>query len=163
MYEDLTSGGEVGRAVLDGLAKGKNGEDEEDDHIHHLLELLDQPEPIVESGVATPAEPHADFTGAALAESAEEAVKAVPEAAAEKADLANGHSTSHEAASSGLINFLQEDELESRSVQRASEPVAQEEDFEIVPQMEPHQVSPLTSCTLSGDSLCLDIWPTTTR
>lgn len=138
MYEDLTLGGEAAQAVLEGLVMGPAGEDEENDHIHHLFALLDRPEPVVESALATPGEPHEDYTGAALAESAEEAVQAVPESAVEATELPNGHPKSHEPTSSGAINFLQEDELES-----GAQPVASEEDYEIVPQMEAHQVGRL--------------------
>ncbi|GFZ42932.1 hypothetical protein JCM24511_00650 [Saitozyma sp. JCM 24511] len=44
MYEDLIGGGESAKAVLAELVRGSTGEDEENDHVHHLLFLLSQPE-----------------------------------------------------------------------------------------------------------------------
>ena len=150
MYEDLTLGGEGARSVLDGLSGGPTGEDEENDHIHRLLQLLGQPEPTVESATRTPAEPATeateDFTAAALVESVEAATEAAPEAVVQEAERdapAGGHATSHKP--SGLINFLQEDELaETDKAAPATNGENAEEDFEIVPSMKAHEVSTIS-------------------
>ncbi|GMK58127.1 hypothetical protein CspeluHIS016_0501590 [Cutaneotrichosporon spelunceum] len=42
MYDDLTTGGEAGRAVLISLSSGPDEEDEEGERVHHLLNLLSQ-------------------------------------------------------------------------------------------------------------------------
>ena len=126
LYEDLTTGGEAATAVLDSLVHGLTGEDEENDHIHHLLDLLAQPDqPVVESASLSPtqtAEAHEDFTAAALAGSAEEAIEAVPEAVVPEEQrevlsesVAHDHPISHQPPTLGAINFLQDDELEART------------------------------------------------
>jgi hypothetical protein len=102
---ELTTGGEAATAVLDSLVHGLTGEDEENDHIHHLLDLLAQPDqPVVESASLSPtqtAEAHEDFTAAALAGSAEEAIEAVPEAVVPEEQ----REVLSESISTGLINL----------------------------------------------------------
>lgn len=164
LYEDLLTGGEAAQGVLDVLVSGPNGEDEENDHVHYLLDLLSQPAPapsqVVESATDTPAEPatDADFTAAALAESVEAATEATPEAVVSQEDVpmssANGHATAHQPAKT-TINFLQEDELEvlasagavaPAETAEAAEPADDlkddpiEQSYEIVPSLEAHQV-----------------------
>jgi len=152
MYEDLTTGGESAQTVLSNLVAGPNGQDEEGDRVHHLLHLLDQPEPSVESGTETPAEVATeDFTAAALVESVEAATQAAPEAVvpeAEREALSEGHAAAHK-PSTGMINFLQEDELAANAGESAAgqaeartpdAAITADEDFEIVPQMAPHEV-----------------------
>lgn len=146
MFEDLTAGREGAQAVLDSLVGGSTGQDEENDRVHHLLQLLARPEPTVESASGTPAEGATeDFTATALAESVEAVTAAAPDAvvpAEEQEVLTKAHASAHQ-PSSGLINFLQEDELvqaEQVDVADGIDATA-EEDFEIVPSMEAHQVS----------------------
>ena len=160
MYEDLTTGGERAQTVLSDLVAGPNGQDEEGDRVHHLLQLLDQPEASVESATETPAEAATeDFTAAALVESVEAATEAAPDAVvpeAEREALSDGHAAAHK-PSTGMINFLQEDELAANAGESAAgqaeastsdAAVTADEDFEIVPQMEAHEVgqAPLLRC-----------------
>lgn len=151
--------------MLDLLVSGPNGEDEENDRVHHLLDILAQPTPTpaqtVESATETPAEPaaDADFSGAALAESVEAATEAAPEAVVSQEDGpssgANGHASAHQPKKT-TINFLQEDELEVPAAAEAEQAKATEpaddlkddpieQSYEIVPSLEAHQVCCLTS------------------
>ncbi len=74
MYEDILAGGEEAQKVLDSLVN--QGADEEDERVHYLLKLLDQPEPIIEEGDAIPS--NQDQEVDIVAETVEEE-KSIPE------------------------------------------------------------------------------------
>ena len=120
MMEDLVQGGDQAVIVLDSLAAGPKGEDEENDRVHHLIALLQQPEPVVESASYTPAaaesvdgQAEQSYTDAALAESVEAAVEAVPENAVVSTGPTEENTKANGAVgyTPGFINFLQADEL----------------------------------------------------
>ncbi|WVW79868.1 hypothetical protein I302_101838 [Kwoniella bestiolae CBS 10118] len=133
MYDDLLAGGERGSEVIAGLVRGSTGDDEENDHIHHLLSLLATPD-------SQPADNGAveevDLEESQPAPEVEEPVSKAPSVnglvngvAGEEDDTpaptsVNGSTT----AGQGALNFLQEDELA-------------EEEFEIVPSLRADQTS----------------------
>ncbi|KAK8861248.1 hypothetical protein IAR55_002067 [Kwoniella newhampshirensis] len=142
MYEDLTNGRETAAAVISGLVRGPVGEDEENDHVHELLDLLSQSDSQTTEMTTPEAEEEAIETP--VAEPIPEVVQAVSAPRSEQG-LPNDHdeeptieaeeaSAPPQAAttgSSGALNFLQEDEL------------AEEESFEVVPRLAAHQTSGL--------------------
>ncbi len=165
MYEDLFAGGEAAKAVLIGLAKGPLGDDEEsqspllpsaddpklndvDDHVHHLIHLLDQSEPETEpqpeaepageADVRLDVQPEDHFEATAEVfetrqHDAEPLDQATPPVSRTQSDtsMPNGH-VEEKPVSSGMLNFLQEDELAEPGI---------EDGYEVVPMLEPHQVS----------------------
>ena len=124
IYEDITLGGQAAISALEGLVNGPKGEDEENDHVHHLLQLLSQPEEANEGAIEEATE---DYTAAALVTSTEKAVEAVPEAVVpeEENELVNG------ASQQPTINFLQADELDMKPDQVDQEPVQSETQTEV--------------------------------
>ncbi|KAI9632245.1 uncharacterized protein MKK02DRAFT_30112 [Dioszegia hungarica] len=135
MYEELLGGGEAAAGVLRGLVKGSTGDDEENDHIHKLLELVSQ------SSVDEAVEPAAD---------ADAEVEAAPQttngqdrtpvgasmAQDESKSIAKGNGSGHEEEDSAPVHpskqsggglvFLQDDELDSGRTERETE-VGQED------------------------------------
>ncbi|WWD16851.1 hypothetical protein CI109_101283 [Kwoniella shandongensis] len=140
MYEDLIAGGESGAAIISGLVKGPVGDDEENDHVHHLLDLLSESDSLPVEEAALEAEE--EVTETPEAEPVPEVVQPVSAPRSEQG-LPNGHgedttvesedvpapSEAPAAGRSGALNFLQEDEL------------AEEESFEVVPKLAAHQTS----------------------
>ncbi|WWC87609.1 uncharacterized protein L201_002499 [Kwoniella dendrophila CBS 6074] len=117
MYEDLVVGGEQGSGVIAGLIKGPIGEDEENDHVHHLLSLLSSSNSI-SADDSSPEEADLGIT-----QSAPEVEEPVSKAASDDG-IANGDvqeegEQNPEPVSAvgedgnGALNFLQEDELEN--------------------------------------------------
>ncbi|WVQ94562.1 hypothetical protein IAU59_001642 [Kwoniella sp. CBS 9459] len=132
MHEDLVAGGERGAGVLAGLVRGPTEEDEDIDHVHHLLKLLGTAE-------SYPADASAPEVEGSQGESAPEVEEPISTTASEHG-LPNGYTAQDSpaaapiaatGASTGALNFLQEDEL------------ADEESYEVVPHLEPHQTSGL--------------------
>ena len=123
-----------------------------DEHVHHLLHLLSQHEPETVN-TSFDSQPYADPTprdnAPAVVES--EMVTAPPSVSFETSDsIPNGYDHAatetekgDDAKAGGMINFLQEDELdaeEDKGDVNGAE-VATEHSFEVVPMLEPHQVS----------------------
>jgi hypothetical protein len=154
MHEDLLAGGDAGKGVIGGLAKGSAGDDEEsehcrltmaeyglimsDDHVHHLVHLFDQPESEQErqadaSRGESDSNPVADPSEAGETE-VEPVPEVIPPVSRTQSDrsMPNGHSEEDPAAASMALNFLQDDELEANI----------EDSYEVVPMLEPHEVCP---------------------
>ncbi|WVO14746.1 hypothetical protein L204_102384 [Cryptococcus depauperatus] len=114
-HEDLLAGGEKGRTIIALLVTGPGGIDEEDDHVHHLLKLL-------EESYSLPDEQELAVT---IEAEKIEAIQA-PETAEEPQEVLGEQSTDHKEASlphqkcnTGLVfNFLQADELNAPSTQK---------------------------------------------
>ncbi|OCF32360.1 hypothetical protein I316_06029 [Kwoniella heveanensis BCC8398] len=128
MHEDLVAGGQRGADVLAGLLKGPTDEDEENDHVHHLLKLLG-------SADSYPADASAPEEEEVSEEGAPEIEEPISTAVSDHG-LPNGHTAEEgpapiapAGASTGALNFLQEDEL------------ADEDSYEVKPHLEPHQTS----------------------
>ncbi|WVF67061.1 hypothetical protein IAT40_001805 [Kwoniella sp. CBS 6097] len=128
MHEDLVAGGQRGADVLAGLVKGPTDDDEENDHVHHLLKLLSA----ADSYPADASAPEEEATPEEAAPEVEEPVST----AVSDYGLPNGYASQDSpapiapaAASTGALNFLQEDEL------------VEEESYEVVPHLAPHQTS----------------------
>ncbi|OCF58193.1 hypothetical protein L486_04223 [Kwoniella mangroviensis CBS 10435] len=134
MYDDLLAGGDRGVEVIAGLVKGSTGDDEENDHIHHLLALLAGSNSLPAENAA-PEE--VDLEESQPAPEVEEPASKAPSINGEVSGDANEKEITTAPASvngttatgQGALNFLQEDEL------------AEEEEFEIVPSLRPDQTS----------------------
>ncbi|WWC68891.1 uncharacterized protein I206_102827 [Kwoniella pini CBS 10737] len=107
MYEDLISGGERGSEVIAGLIRGPTGEDEENDHVHHLLTLLTGSDS-EQIDKVTPEE--IETEDAPTVEVQEPASKASSENSLPNGDVKQ-EVESVQANGQGALNFLQEDEL----------------------------------------------------
>lgn len=157
MYEDLLAGGSKGAEVLKNLTTGASGDDEEsewkgirrfarcssaaypkDDHIHHLLKLLDQSS-VNEPAAAVPEE-DADVQTHTAPESeagqvAEEPSEVVPPLSRRDSEALDAVNSATKRGG-GALNFLQDDELDGAQQEK-------EDEFELVPQAATHEVSSL--------------------
>nr|XP_018264294.1 uncharacterized protein I303_02459 [Kwoniella dejecticola CBS 10117]OBR86452.1 hypothetical protein I303_02459 [Kwoniella dejecticola CBS 10117] len=115
MYEDLLTGGEAGKVVIAGLVSGPTGDDEENDHIHHLMTLLSASDSAQDED-ATPEEGELEETPIPEVEEAQSK-------APSESGLPNGDTQIEEpiqtnvngGAAQGALNFLQDDELAEES------------------------------------------------
>ena len=108
-----------------------------DDHIHHLIHLLDEPEQAQEGEAQGDAEPAESSTyGTATPSEAGQPDEVVPEDVTPASltrsgpDMPNGYSDEKSTPTGMAINFLQEDELESGI----------EDSYEVIPMPEPQEV-----------------------
>ncbi|ORX36472.1 hypothetical protein BD324DRAFT_628984 [Kockovaella imperatae] len=150
MWADLQRDEDSARRVLDLLAGGPDGEDSENDHVHHLLGLLSESQTGQDQLDSSQHSAQIE-TGNPAAEAYESETRtAPPSITANSAYPPNGYGEMPEETAEaepvkdngGAINFLQADELGAGEDGGGDAVDAgTEHSFEVVPMLEPHQTS----------------------
>ncbi|KAK4689207.1 hypothetical protein P7C73_g901, partial [Tremellales sp. Uapishka_1] len=139
-YAALVNGTEESARIIGLLVAGPTGLDDEDDHVHHLLKLIDQPHSDPEPEVSLPATaepyerglPDAEVgTEVANGHSEEDKITFAPfdQDDEPKVEVEEGETQPQRGVS---LNFLQEDELASEEKEG--------EEFEVIAMPEAHEV-----------------------